>query len=74
VFEVDSNADNIFQYRRASLFAVDTSRYFGPRMMNAQIKRHILTRNLAFRLILRSQKSEFADAKTACALLLLFEA
>jgi hypothetical protein len=28
--------------------AVDTSRYVGPRILNSQIKRHILTRNLAF--------------------------
>jgi hypothetical protein len=26
--------------------AVDTSRYFGPRILNSQIKRHILTRNM----------------------------
>ncbi len=29
-------------YRWASLFAVDTSRYFGPRILNLEIKIHIL--------------------------------
>ncbi len=36
------------KYRRASLFAVDTSYNFGPRILNSHIKRHILTRNLLF--------------------------
>jgi hypothetical protein len=35
-------------YRWALLFAVDRSRYFGPRILNSQMKRWILTRNLAF--------------------------
>ncbi len=35
--------------RWASLFAVDTSHYFGQRILNSKIKEHILTRNLAFK-------------------------
>jgi len=35
-------------YRWDSLFAVDASCYFGPRILNLHLKRHILTRHLAF--------------------------
>ncbi len=38
----------IFVYSKDSLFAVYTSRYFGPQILNSQIKRHILTANLPF--------------------------
>ncbi len=53
------------RYRCASLFAVDTSCYFGPRILNSQIKRHILTRNLALLTIFQMRISKFADKKTA---------
>jgi hypothetical protein len=39
------NVAKFVKYRWASLFVVDTSRYFGPRILNLQIKRHILTMN-----------------------------
>jgi hypothetical protein len=35
-------------HRWSSLFAVDTSRFFGPQILNSQIKRHSLARNSAF--------------------------
>ncbi len=43
---------------------VDTSCYFGPRILNSQIKRPILTRNLAFYQIFEMRIGEFADKKT----------
>jgi len=52
------------KYRRASLFAVDTSYYFGPRIPDSKIKRrHILTRSLVFRTNFSKQMSKFADKR-----------
>ncbi len=36
------------KYRFPSLFAVDTFRHFGPRILNLQIKSQFLTRKLSF--------------------------
>ncbi len=40
-------------------------RYFGPRIVNSQIKRHIFTKGLPFETIVSNVKGEFADKKTA---------
>ncbi len=54
------------KFRCASLFAVDTSCYFGPRILNSQIKRHILTRNFVlFNNISKCEKANSQIKKTA---------
>ncbi len=52
-------------YRFPSLFAVDTFRHFGPRILNSQIKSPFLTEKLLFWTIFPMWISEFADKKSA---------
>ena len=52
-------------YMFLSLFAVDTFRHFGPRILNMQIQSPFLTRNLSYLTNFEMWISEFADKKSA---------